>query len=226
MSDTNIVSALEKITNELPKDVTLVAVSKTKPDNYILRAYEAGHRDFGENKVQDITKKYERLPKDIRWHFIGHLQRNKVKFITPFVHMIHSVDSLTLLKEIDKRSALNSRQINCLLQISIAEEESKFGLNQLELNELLESEDYRNMGNVKVVGLMGMATNTQDENKIRFEFLSLNQIFTSTKSVYFNSEKSFYFLSMGMTNDYKIAIEEGSNMIRIGSLIFGVRSNL
>ena len=223
MSNSSVQPALEKLVNELPSEVILVAVSKTKPDDYILSAYQAGQRDFGENKVQEIVRKSEDLPKDIRWHFIGHLQRNKVKFIAPFVHLIHSVDSLKLLREVDKRAASNERKVKCLLQVSIAEEENKFGLNHSELNDLLESDDYKNMNYVEIDGLMGMATNTNIEEKIQSEFKTLNHIFSSVKATYFHSMDHFSTLSMGMTNDYKIAIKEGSNMVRIGSLIFGTR---
>lgn len=224
MNDSSILTALDQLKKEVNSNISIVAVSKTKPESAVLEAYNVGHLDFGENKVQEVVRKNESLPKDIRWHFIGHLQRNKVKNIAPFVHLIHSVDSLKLLKEIDKRAASNSRQINCLLQISIAEEESKFGLSPELLHQLLDSEDYSNLQNIKVIGLMGMATNTKDEGTIRAEFSMLKNIFDATKKDHFLDSDSFNTLSMGMTSDFKLAIDEGSNMIRVGSLIFGERN--
>lgn len=210
---------LENIKNKLPNEVTLVAVSKTKPTGDIMEAYEAGHRVFGENKVQEMVQKWEELPKDIEWHMIGHVQRNKVKYMAPFVSLIHGVDSLRLLLEIDKQAKKNNRTINCLLQIHIAEEETKFGLDETELEEILVSEEFKALENVKIVGLMGMATFTSDENQIRKEFAFLKAIYDSLQSKLPNLNT----LSMGMSGDYIIAIEEGSNMIRVGSSIFGAR---
>nr|WP_299343938.1 YggS family pyridoxal phosphate-dependent enzyme [Allomuricauda sp.] len=210
---------LENIKNKLPNEVTLVAVSKTKPTGDIMEAYEAGHRVFGENKVQEMVQKWEELPKDIEWHMIGHVQRNKVKYMAPFVSLIHGVDSLRLLLEIDKQAKKNNRTINCLLQIHIAEEETKFGLDETELEEILVSEEFKALENVKIVGLMGMATFTSDEKQIRKEFAFLKAIYDSLQSKLPNLNT----LSMGMSGDYIIAIEEGSNMIRVGSSIFGAR---
>ncbi|MCB0410189.1 MAG: YggS family pyridoxal phosphate-dependent enzyme [Flavobacteriales bacterium] len=216
---------LQQIKSIIPEHVTLVAVSKTKPNEAILEAYQAGQRVFGENKVQELTEKYESLPKDIEWHMIGHLQSNKVKYIAPFVHLIHGIDSLKLLKEVHKRAEQNNRIINCLLQMHIAEEDSKFGFDENEIKELLESEDFKNLQNVKIVGLMGMATYTDDENQISKEFKSLKNLFDQLKTLNtFNFQLST--LSMGMSGDYKLAIKEGSNMVRVGSAIFGERNYL
>jgi len=195
--------------------ITLVAVSKTKPMEDILELYNLGHRDFGENYVQELTEKNEKLPNDIRWHFIGHLQTNKVKSITPFIYLIHGVDSLKLLKEIDKQAEKNKRVIDCLLQVHIAQEETKFGFDETELLGL-ELNQFRN---VRIKGLMGMASLTEDINKIRIEFKSLKILFEKLKT----KHPELSILSMGMSADYKIAIEEGSNMVRIGSLLFGER---
>jgi hypothetical protein len=204
----------------------LVAVSKTKPNEDLMEAYNAGQRALGENKVQELTDKAEALPKDIEWHMIGHLQRNKVKYIAPFVHLIHSVDSVRLLKEINKQGKKIDRVIPVLLQIHIAEEESKYGLDEQELHELLSSEAFKEMNHVEVKGLMGMATFTDDTEKIRREFKSLKKLFDKT-AVQYNDEKlNLKELSMGMSGDYEIAIEEGSTMVRIGSKIFGERSPL
>ncbi|BDD10296.1 YggS family pyridoxal phosphate enzyme [Fulvitalea axinellae] len=206
------------------KGVTLVAVSKTKPLEMLREAYDAGARDFGENKVQELVGKHEELPQDIRWHMIGHLQRNKVKYIAPFVHLIHSVDSLALLKEVNKRAANNERVINVLLQVHIAEEETKFGLTPDELKELIASEEFAAFANVKVVGLMGMATNTGDEEKVRTEFSALRKFFDEMKSKEQPGKFEMDELSMGMSGDWGIAVEEGSTMIRVGSSIFGARN--
>lgn len=210
---------------ELLKDKScqLVAVSKTKPVEMIQEAYDAGQRDFGENKVQELRDKPEQLPADIRWHMIGHLQTNKVKYIAPFIHLIHAVDSLKLLKEINKQAKKNNRTINCLLQIHIAEEEHKFGLSKNELNDLLSSAAFQALENIKVVGLMGMATYTDDENQIRNEFQTLKQIFEMAKENHRASNIDMKEISMGMSDDYAIAVEEGSTMIRVGSKIFGPR---
>jgi PLP dependent protein len=214
---------LDKLKSELPSHVTLIAVSKTKPAELILEAYTAGHRDFGENYVQELVEKQEHLPKDIRWHFIGHLQSNKVKFIAPFVHLIHSVDSFKLLKEINKQGQKNKRVVNCLLQIFIASEETKFGFDFSECEAMLNSEEFKSLQNIKVTGLMAMASNTEDQVQIRKEFKSLKTFFDRLSQLStLNSQLST--LSFGMSSDYKIAIEEGSNMIRIGSSIFGERN--
>ncbi|GAB3340585.1 YggS family pyridoxal phosphate-dependent enzyme [Marivirga atlantica] len=205
-------------------DVKLIAVSKTKPASNIEAAYTHGQRAFGENKVQELTDKAEDLPKDIEWHMIGHLQRNKVKYIAPFVHLIHGVDSPRLLKEINKQGRKIERIIPVLLQMHIAEEESKFGLDKNELNELLSSEAFKEMNFVEVKGLMGMATFTEDEDKIRREFKSLKHIFEEVKAKYNDEKLNMTELSMGMSGDYKIAIEEGSTMVRVGSAIFGERN--
>ncbi len=218
-----ISNQLTDLKKSLPEACTLVAVSKTKPDADILEAYQTGHLDFGENKVQELTKKAEELPKDIRWHMIGHLQRNKVKYIAPFVHLIHGVDSFKLLKEINKQGKKTDRVIDCLLQIHIAEEDTKFGLDKNELLEILESDDLKEMTHIRVTGLMGMATNTDDEEQVRREFRGLKNLFDEIK----NSDHTIVqinTLSMGMSGDYTIAIEEGSSMVRIGSAIFGSRN--
>lgn len=209
---------------KLPDDVKLVAISKTKPVDIILEAYHSGQKILGENKVQELIEKQPQLPDDIQWHFVGHLQRNKVKYLAPFVHMIHSVDSLRLLKEINKQALKNKRIINCLLQFHIAEEESKFGLNLEEAKDLINSEAYPRFQNVKVMGVMGMATFTEDEEQIRKEFKMLKNTFDFLKENYFRENAGFKEISMGMTNDYTIAIEEGSTMVRIGSAIFGERN--
>ena len=207
---------IEELTS---KKVTLVAVSKTKTTEEIKELYDLGQRDFGENYVQEIIDKQSRLPADIRWHFIGHLQTNKVKQLAPFVQLIHGVDSLKLLKEINKEGEKNGRVINCLLQIHIAQEETKFGFNEKELNEISGQLKNLKMANVQICGLMGMASFTDDMNKVRSEFRHLKSIFYELKT--HNSQLTT--LSMGMSSDYKISIEEGSNMIRIGSLLFGER---
>lgn len=203
---------------------TLVAVSKTKPNELLLEAYEAGVRDFGENKVQEMSEKAEQLPKDIRWHMIGHLQRNKVKYLAPFVHLIHSVDSLKLLKEIDKEAKKNERIIQVLLQVYIAKEESKFGLDEVELRTLLHDEALAKLDSVKIIGLMGMATYTDDEDQIRAEFRFLKNLFESLQNEALPSNVELKELSMGMSGDYLLAQEEGSTMVRVGSAIFGERN--
>ena len=213
----SISNNIQKIQNSIPNNVTLVAVSKTKPIDCILEAYEAGQKVFGENKVQEMTQKAELLPKDIEWHMIGHLQTNKVKFIAPFVSLIHAVDSEKLFKEINKRASQNNRVIDCLLQFHIAEESSKFGLNEEEANKILEIQsDYPN---VRIVGFMGMATFTSDKEQIKKEFSSLHTIYKQLQKDY----PKLKILSIGMSGDYPIAIEGGSNMIRVGSAIFGAR---
>ncbi len=210
----------QKIAQELNDKATLVAVSKTKPVTDIQELYNMGQRDFGENYVQELVDKYEQLPKDIRWHFIGHLQSNKVKYIAPFVHLIHGVDSLNLLKEINKQAVKHNRIIDCLLQIHIAKEETKFGFNESELNELPSLNELKN---IRLVGLMGMASFSDDMNFVRSEFKNLKAIFDSKAQL---STINFQLstISMGMSSDYKIALEEGSNMVRIGSLLFGERN--
>ncbi len=216
---------LLRIKNSIPSGITLVAVSKTKPNALIMEAYEAEQRDFGENYVQELVDKYEQLPKDIRWHFIGHLQSNKVKFIAPFVYLIHGVDSLKLLEEINKQAIKNNRIINCLLQIYIASEETKFGLSFEECEELLKSQEFAGLNNVKVIGFMAMASNTEDKTQIAKEFGSLKGFQDNLSAI--NSEFALLnTLSFGMSHDYKLAIQEGSTMIRIGSKIFGERNYL
>ncbi len=211
------------IKNKLPKHVTLVAVSKTKPIGDILEVYQTGYRDFGENKVQELVAKHQELPQDIRWHMIGHLQRNKVKYIAPFVHLIHAVDSLRLLKEINKQALKNNRIIHCLLQIKIAREETKFGLTQDEVSALLSSEELKTLHNIHIIGLMGMATFTTDTQQIETEFCQLKTIFDNLKHIVLDN-CNLKELSMGMSNDYTLAISCGSTMVRIGSSIFGLRA--
>jgi len=214
-----IAQKLHKLIDSIPKQVTLVAVSKTKPIVDIQEAYDAGQRDFGENKVQEMVSKYDDLPNDIRWHMIGHLQRNKIKYMAHFVHLIHGVDSLKLLIEINKQAKKNNRIIDCLLQVKIAQEETKFGLSIPEINIMLKSDEYAELKHVKVVGLMGMASFTNDENQVREEFKSLTNY---SKTLILSVKK--LIISMGMSSDYKLAIEEGTTMIRVGSAIFGVRN--
>lgn len=216
---------LNQIKSELdPHNCLLVAVSKTKPASDIQKAYDAGHRDFGENKAQEMTGKYEELPQDIRWHMIGHLQRNKVKYLAPYVHLIHGVDSPRLLREINKQAKKAERTIKVLLQIHIAREESKFGFDEAELIELLDSEEMAELKNVQVTGLMGMATNTDNEARVREEFAHLKSLFEKLKADYDLPNMQMEELSMGMSGDYKIALAEGSTMVRIGSAIFGARN--
>ena len=216
----SVSNTIIKIKSELPSHVTLVAVSKTKPNELINQAYLAGQIDFGENYVQELVDKHQELPKDIRWHFIGHLQTNKVKLIAPFVNLIHGVDSLKLLEEINKQAQKNNRIINCLLQIYIAQEDSKFGLSFDECIELLQSNSYLNLKNICVVGFMAMASNTEDNEQIKKEFLSLKKFHESMVTI----QLPLNILSFGMSSDYQLAIECGSNMIRIGSSIFGERN--
>lgn len=207
-----------------PFHAKLIAVSKTKPVEDILQLYNAGQRIFGENKVQEIVSKFEALPKDIEWHLIGHLQTNKVKHIASFISMIHSVDSLKLLQEINRQAEKHKRTIDCLLQIFIADEETKFGLSQEEAHELLQSKEFDLLKYVRICGVMGMATNTDDEKKIADEFLSLKNLFTELKQKYFEKESYFKEISMGMSSDYKIALQHGATLIRVGSIIFGDRN--
>jgi PLP dependent protein len=210
-------------TETTPIKVSLIAVSKTKPVEEVQEAYDAGQRLFGENMVQELLEKYEHLPKDIQWHLIGHLQSNKVKYIAPFISMIQSVDSLKLLQEINKHAEKNSRVIDCLLQVYIADEETKFGLGFDEVIELLRSEELTALKHIRIRGLMGIATNTENEKQIKDEFYELKTFFDGIKQSYFRKDTSFDTLSMGMSADYKIAIEQGSNMVRLGSTIFGKR---
>ncbi len=213
---------LLRIKATLPKQVTLVAVSKTKPVSDLMEAYEAGQRIFGENKIQEMSEKWEQMPQDIHWHMIGHVQSNKVKHMASFVDLIHGVDSVKLLEEINKQALKNNRVIECLLQIHIAEEETKFGLNEVELNAIFDSVDFKNLQNIKVIGLMGMATFTENKSQIKKEFQHLKAIFETAKQKKTpNCELST--LSMGMSGDYPLAIQCGSTMVRIGSSIFGGR---
>lgn len=218
-----IAERLLSIQQSLPENVKLIAVSKTKPNEDIIQAYQTGQRAFGENKVQEMVDKYNDLPKDIEWHLIGHLQTNKVKYIAPFVHLIHAVDSLKLLKEINKEAAKNNRTIDCLLQFHIATEESKFGLSFEEATEMLESDEFVEMQNVRITGVMGMASFTEDEEQVSDEFRTLYNYFQIIKSHHFRFNPDFKEISMGMSGDYKLAVEEGSTMVRIGSTIFGGR---
>ncbi|MDM1408872.1 YggS family pyridoxal phosphate-dependent enzyme [Myroides sp. DF42-4-2] len=221
----SIAENLKRIKADLPTQVSLVAVSKTKPNAAILEAYEAGQRIFGENKIQEMTDKYDALPKDIEWHMIGHVQRNKVKYMAPFVALIHAVDSLRLLVEINKQAERNNRVIPCLLQLFIADEETKFGLDESELMELLNSEEFKTLNHIKIQGLMGMATFTDNQDQIRQEFSTLHAIFEKVKTSYNHLPNvACDTLSMGMSNDYPIAIDCGSTLIRIGSTIFGERN--
>ena len=204
-------------------EAKLIAVTKTHPIEKLQTLYDLGFKTFGENRVQELTEKHEQLPKDIEWHLIGTLQRNKVKYIAPFVCMIHSVESFKLLEEINKRAEQNERVMECLLQMHIAEEDTKFGLDEKELYEILENEELKKLENIKLVGLMGMATNTDDENQIRSEFRKLKSLFDKVKENYNTENIAFRELSMGMSGDYPIAIEEGATLVRVGSAIFGSR---
>lgn len=214
---------LEHIKSTLPKHVTLVAVSKTKPVSDIMEAYNAGQRIFGENKVQEMVEKQPQLPKDIEWHMIGHLQRNKVKYMAEFVSLIHGVDNFRLLKEIDKQAKIHNRTIDCLLQIKIADEDSKFGMTTQEAQEILQSSDFLELKNVQIVGVMGMATFTDDKKQIESEFSNLKSAFDQLKTLD-PSNTNFKIVSMGMSGDYPIAIDCGSTLIRVGSSIFGERN--
>lgn len=215
---------LSKVKANLPSDVTLVAVSKTKPNEAILEAYETGQRIFGENRVQELVDKYEALPKDIEWHMIGHLQTKKVKYIAPFVTLIHGVDSFKLLQEINKRAKNEHRIIDVLIQFHIAQEDSKFGFDFEEAKEMFENQEFVDLENVNVRGVMGMATFTDNKEKVQDEFRALNNYFEVFRSHYFKFNDNFSVISMGMSGDYEIAIGEGSNMVRIGSTIFGDRN--
>lgn len=214
---------LKNVRQNIPSQVKLIAVSKTKPVEMIQQAYDEGQRDFGENKAQEMAAKQPMLPDDICWHFIGHLQTNKVKYIASFVFLIHAVDTLKLLKEIDKQAFKNSRIIDCLLEFHIAEEESKFGLSRKAAGEILNSGAFSELKNVRICGVMGMATYTSDQEKIRREFRSLKEHFESLKKEFFRDKPEFREISMGMSGDYLLAIEEGATIVRIGSTIFGPR---
>ncbi len=211
---------LNNIISTLPKHVTLVAVSKTKPFEDILEAYNAGQRIFGENKIQEMVSKYDELPRDIQWHMIGHLQSNKVKYMAHFVDLVHGVDKFKTLKEINKQAKKHDRVINCLLQIKIAKEDSKFGLSAEEARNIMESDEFLEFKNINIAGLMGMATFTDNKQQLEEEFASLEILFNELKEKY----SSLKILSMGMSGDYQIAIKKGSNMIRVGSSIFGARN--
>ncbi|NOZ48391.1 MAG: YggS family pyridoxal phosphate-dependent enzyme [Chlorobi bacterium] len=219
----SVAENIKKIKKSIPEKVKLIAVSKTKPNSLILEAYDIGQRIFGENKIQDLVQKYEELPKDIQWHMIGHLQTNKVKYIAPFISLIHSVDSLKLLKLINKEATKHHRTIDCLIQMHIAEEETKFGCNLIEAREIINAYFNENLENVRIVGVMGMATYTTDEEQIRKEFKQLKNVFNTLRKEFFIQHLFFSEISMGMSSDYLIAIEEGSTMIRVGSSIFGAR---
>jgi pyridoxal phosphate enzyme (YggS family) len=208
----------------VPSNVTLIAVSKTKPVSDLQEAYDAGQRIFGENKALEMRDKHQALPDDIQWHFIGHLQTNKIKYIAPFVTLIHAIDSLSLLESVNKEAAKNNRVIDCLLQFHIAQEETKFGLDLEEARAMLESESYKKLKNINICGVMGMATFTDDAAQVRNEFKSLKNIFETLKKNYFVGNESFMEISMGMSDDYPIAIEEGATMVRVGSKIFGARN--
>ena len=219
----SIQNNLNSISKTIPENVTLIAVSKTQPVTSILEAYQAGHRAFGENKIQEMAEKFDTLPKDIEWHMIGHLQSNKVKYMAHFVHLIHGVDSFKTLAEINKQALKHNRIINCLLEVKIANEDTKFGLSFTEAEQLLKSEELKNLKNINITGLMGMASFTENNEIIGTEFKTLKNFFDSLhKYKSFNVNPSI--LSMGMSGDYKIAIEEGSTMIRVGSAIFGSRN--
>jgi pyridoxal phosphate enzyme (YggS family) len=220
----SIAKNLIQIKSQLPSHVTLVAVSKTKPVADLMEAYTAGQRIFGENKIQEMTEKWEQMPKDIEWHMIGHVQTNKVKFMAEYVSLIHGVDSLKLLQEINKQAKKHNRVIDCLLQIHIAEEETKFGLDEEELNHILISDDYNSLENIRIVGLMGMATFTENQNQIEKEFNHLKSIFDKLSKIPFTQNLKPNILSMGMSGDYQLAISCGSTMVRIGSSIFGTRN--
>ncbi len=211
---------LNNIKSSLPEHVTLVAVSKTKPISDLMEAYNAGQRVFGENKIQEMAEKHEQMPKDIKWHMIGHVQTNKVKYMAHFVDLIHGVDSYKLLQEINKQAKKHNRIINCLLQIKIAEEDSKFGMSENEASTLLQSDAFLELKNIDITGVMGMATFTEDETQVKSEFNYLKSIFETLK----NQHSNLKTISMGMSDDYNLAIASGSNMIRVGSRIFGIRN--
>ena len=215
-----IAENIHKILSNTPKNVKLIAISKTKTNNDIMKAYESGQRLFGENKIQEMSSKFEDLPKDIKWHMVGHVQSNKIKYMAPYVDLIHGIDSLKSIKIINKEGVKNNRVINCLLQLKISKEDSKFGLDEKQLKEIIFSTDYKEMNNIKIKGMMAMASNTKNESTIKKEFVFAKKVFNEINSL----DNNFDILSMGMSNDYQIAIECGSNMIRLGSLIFGERN--
>lgn len=219
-----IAENLKQVLSELPEGVRLVAVSKFHPNEAIEEAYRAGQRVFGESKVQEMTAKYESLPKDIEWHFIGHLQTNKIKFIVPYVSLIHGIDSYKLLTEVNKQAAKVDRTVNCLLQLHIAQEETKFGFSFDECREMLTAGEWKELKNIRICGLMGMATNTDNTEQIKAEFCSISNFFKEVKSTWFINEKTFCELSMGMSHDYHEAIAAGSTLVRVGSKIFGERN--
>ena len=219
-----IAENLKQVLSELPEKVRLVAVSKFHPNEAIEEAYRAGQRVFGESKVQEMTAKYESLPKDIEWHFIGHLQTNKIKFIVPYVSLIHGIDSYKLLTEVNKQAAKVDRTVNCLLQLHIAQEETKFGFSFDECREMLTAGEWKELKNIRICGLMGMATNTDNTEQIKAEFCSISNFFKEVKSTWFINEKTFCELSMGMSHDYHEAIAAGSTLVRVGSKIFGERN--
>ena len=219
----SIAENIQKIEAEIAPDAKLIAVTKTKPVEMLMEAYNAGFKRYGENKVQEMEMKHEQMPKDIEWHLIGHLQTNKVKYIAPFVAMIHSIDSFKLLQEVNKQAAKHHRVIDCLLQIFIAQEETKFGLSEEEAKALLASEDFKALKNVRIVGLMGMASNTEDDEQIRQEFRGLRKFFDELNSTLCTENSTLTELSMGMSGDYLIAAAEGSTLVRVGSAIFGSR---
>ncbi len=219
----DIASNIKSLKQQIPQSVKLVAVSKTKPVSDILEAYNSGQRSFGENRVQELLQKKDLLPADIEWHLIGHLQRNKVKLIVPFITLIHSIDSFKLLKIVDLEASRINRVVDCLLQIHIAEEETKFGFSMEEIFEMTVSEDFRKLNSIRICGLMGMATFTEDAERICKEFRSLAGCFNEIRKGYFAEKPCFREISMGMSGDFKIAIAEGSTIVRIGSLIFGGR---
>ncbi|MCD7924288.1 MAG: YggS family pyridoxal phosphate-dependent enzyme [Bacteroides sp.] len=215
---------LKEVLSELPAGVRLVAVSKFHPNEALEAAYAAGQRIFGESHVQEMTQKYETLPKDIEWHFIGHLQTNKVKYMAPYVSMIHAIDSYKLLAEVDKQAAKVNRIIPCLLQIHVAQEETKFGFTFDECRELLEAGEWKTLKNIHIAGIMGMASNVDDNEQIKSEFCSLNRFFKEIKQAYFADSEDFKEISMGMSHDYPLAVEAGSTLVRVGSKIFGERN--
>jgi pyridoxal phosphate enzyme (YggS family) len=220
----SVAQNIAELRRGIPANVTLIAVSKTQPNSKIQEAYDAEQRIFGENKVQELVPKFEALPKDIEWHLIGHLQSNKVKYIAPFVHLIHSIDSFKLLQEVDKQASKINRRLNCLLQVHIAQEETKFGFSENEIVELLQSKAFESLKNIQIQGLMGMATFTENTDQVRSEFKSLKTLFEKLRSMNLPSQFELKNLSMGMSGDYKIAIEEGSTMIRVGTALFGERN--
>jgi PLP dependent protein len=221
----DIANRIKIVKDTLPDHVKLVAVTKTKPGSLILEAYRSGHKIFGENKAQEMASKFTILPKDIEWHMIGHLQTNKVKYIASFVSLIHSVDSLILLQAIDKEACKHNRTIPCLIQVKIAKEDTKFGLAPAEIWRILESEEFWKLKNIKITGVMGMATFTEDLETVRTEFRCCKQVFKDIGSKFFPDNPDFKEISMGMSDDYKIAVEEGATMVRVGSSIFGLRQN-